>query len=93
MGVFCAAVDLEALEHSTSHAVVREHAPHRFAQGAVDRFFRPFYGGIFLDRSLAETLAWMREAGMAAQFLPQMVESKIKKAADPAPAPSSNPKP
>lgn len=24
-----------------------------FSQGAIDRFFRPFYGGIFLDRSLS----------------------------------------
>lgn len=42
--------ELLAGEDTSTEAFLRGRG---FSQGAIDRFFRPFYGGIFLDRSLS----------------------------------------
>lgn len=51
------ATDDEQDNESTTEAFLRAAD---FSESAINRFFRPFYGGIFLDRSLATTAASFR---------------------------------
>ncbi|MGE0001367.1 MAG: NAD(P)/FAD-dependent oxidoreductase [Fimbriimonadaceae bacterium] len=49
--------DIFATDDCTAETELRRAG---FSEGAIDRFFRPFYGGVFLDRSLGFSGQMMR---------------------------------